>query len=80
MDYIVTKETLIGDILDHDRTTAEFFLEMGMHCLGCPASRGESLEEAWRSTRCGLRAAGRENQRPPGGKIISINVFYNHRI
>lgn len=31
MDYIVTKETLIGDILDHDRTTAEFFLEMGMH-------------------------------------------------
>lgn len=46
MDYIVTKETLIGDILDHDRTTAEFFLEMGMHCLGCPASRGESLEEA----------------------------------
>ena len=46
MDYIVTKETRIGDILDHDRTTAEFFLEMGMHCLGCPASQGESIEEA----------------------------------
>lgn len=42
----VTKDSLIGDILDADRTTAEFFLEMGMHCLGCPASRGESLEEA----------------------------------
>ena len=42
----VTKETLIGDILDMDRDTAPYFLEMGMHCLGCPSARGESLEEA----------------------------------
>ncbi|WP_195985797.1 DUF1858 domain-containing protein [Clostridium sp. D33t1_170424_F3] len=42
----ITKETIIGDILDMDKTTAPFFLEMGMHCLGCPASRGESLEQA----------------------------------
>lgn len=42
----VTKESIIGDILDMDRTTAPFFLEMGMHCLGCPSSRGESLEQA----------------------------------
>lgn len=42
----ITKETLIGDILDCDSTTAPIFMEMGMHCLGCPASRGESLEEA----------------------------------
>ena len=42
----VTKDTIIGEILDADRTTAPFFLEMGMHCLGCPASRGESLEQA----------------------------------
>ena len=42
----VTKETLIGDILDHDIETAEYFFEIGMHCLGCPASRGESIEEA----------------------------------
>ncbi len=42
----VTKDTIIGDILDLDGTTAPFFLAMGMHCLGCPASRGESLEEA----------------------------------
>ncbi|HIX66140.1 MAG TPA: DUF1858 domain-containing protein [Candidatus Anaerotruncus excrementipullorum] len=41
-----TKDTLIGQVLDHDMTTAQFFLEMGMHCLGCPSSRGESLEEA----------------------------------
>ena len=43
---MVTKDTIIGDILDMDRTTAPFFLEMGMHCLGCPASRGETLEQA----------------------------------
>ena len=42
----VTKETIIGDILDFDRETAPFFLEMGMHCLGCPASRGETIEQA----------------------------------
>ena len=42
----ITKDTIIGDILDMDATTAPFFLEMGMHCLGCPASRGESLEDA----------------------------------
>ena len=43
---IVTKETCIGNILDFDRTTAVYFLEMGMHCLGCPSARGESLAEA----------------------------------
>ena len=42
----ITKDMLIGDILDGDRGTAMFFFEMGMHCLGCPASRGESVEEA----------------------------------
>ena len=41
----VTKETLIGDILDFDLETAEYFFEIGMHCLGCPASRGESIAE-----------------------------------
>ena len=42
----VTKETLIGDILDFDVETARFFFEIGMHCLGCPHSRGESIAEA----------------------------------
>lgn len=42
----VTKDTIIGDILDLDQTTAPFFLEMGMHCLGCPSARGETLGEA----------------------------------
>ena len=42
----VTKDTLIGDILDYDIETAEYFFEIGMHCLGCPAYRGESIAEA----------------------------------
>ena len=43
---VVTKSSIIGDILDAAPETAPLFLEIGMHCLGCPASRGESLEEA----------------------------------
>ena len=42
----ITKENLIGDILNMDPTTAPYFLEMGMHCLGCPSARGESREQA----------------------------------
>jgi len=42
----VTKQSIIGDILDRDPETAQFFFAIGMHCLGCPASRGESIEEA----------------------------------
>ena len=45
MDYQVNKNTIIGDILDKDGDVAPFFLEIGMHCLGCPASRGETIEE-----------------------------------
>jgi len=42
----ITKDTKIGDILDMDRSTAPYFLEMGMHCLGCPSARSESLAQA----------------------------------
>ena len=42
----ITKDTIIGDVLDFDIDTAEYFLEIGMHCLGCPASRGESIGNA----------------------------------
>ena len=42
----ITKDTVIGTILDEAPDTAPFFLEMGMHCLGCPASRGETVEMA----------------------------------
>ena len=42
----VTKESIIGDVLDHDVDTARFFFEIGMHCLGCPSARGESIADA----------------------------------
>lgn len=42
----VTKDTVIGDILDADFEVAPYFLEIGMHCLGCPASRGETIAQA----------------------------------
>ena len=42
----VTKESLIGDVLNADVETARFFFEIGMHCLGCPSASGESIEEA----------------------------------
>ena len=43
---VVTKKSIIGDILDFEPETAQFFFAIGMHCLGCPASRGESVEDA----------------------------------
>ncbi len=43
---MITKDSVIGDILDADQTTAIYFLEMGMHCLGCPSARGETIEQA----------------------------------
>ena len=42
----IKKDTIIGDILDVAPQTAPIFFSIGMHCLGCPASRGESIEEA----------------------------------
>ncbi|MCC8111540.1 MAG: DUF1858 domain-containing protein [Ruminococcus sp.] len=42
----ITKETIIGDILDIAPQTAPLFMAIGMYCLGCPASRGETVEEA----------------------------------
>ena len=40
----VTKESIIGEVLDEAPETAKFFIEIGMHCLGCPSARGESIE------------------------------------
>ena len=42
----VTKSTKIGEILDADRNVAPYFLNMGMHCLGCPSARNETIEQA----------------------------------
>lgn len=42
----IEKETIIGDILDIAPQSAPLFYAIGMHCLGCPSSRGETVEEA----------------------------------
>jgi len=46
MQTKITKDTIIGDILDIAPQTAPIFLSIGMHCLGCPSSRGETVAEA----------------------------------
>jgi hybrid cluster-associated redox disulfide protein len=43
---IITKDSIIGDVLDAYPDSAELFSAIGMHCLGCPSARGESIEEA----------------------------------
>lgn len=42
----ITKDTIIGDILNIAPETAPLFMSIGMHCLSCPASRGETIAEA----------------------------------
>ncbi len=42
----VTKDMLIGELLQVDQNVAPILMRAGMHCLGCPSSQGESLEEA----------------------------------
>lgn len=42
----ITKDTILGDILDAAPETAPIFLSIGMHCLGCPSARGETVEQA----------------------------------
>lgn len=42
----IEKTTKIGELLEQAPEKAELLLEAGMHCLGCPASQAETLEEA----------------------------------
>ena len=42
----IEKTTKIGELLENYPDKAEILLEAGMHCLGCPASQGETIEEA----------------------------------
>ena len=42
----ITKDSIIGEVVDMDGGCAPIFLEMGMHCLGCPSARGETIAEA----------------------------------
>ncbi len=43
---MITKETVIGEIVQKGDKYIEILINAGMHCLGCPASAGETLEEA----------------------------------
>ena len=42
----ITKETTMGQMLEYDMGIAYVLMQCGMHCVGCPSSIGESLEEA----------------------------------
>ena len=42
----IEKNTIIGDVLDVAPQAAPLFFAIGMHCLGCPSSRGETVEQA----------------------------------
>ena len=60
----VTKSSLIGEVLELDPALAEFFFEIGMHCLGCPSARGESIEMA-----CAVHGTD------PDALVEKINTF-----
>ena len=46
MAQVVTEDMIIADILAVDPGNAAILMAAGMHCIGCPASQGEPLEEA----------------------------------
>lgn len=61
----VTKDTIIGDILDASAETKPFFMEIGMHCFECPCSRMETVEEA-----CSVHGADAD------ALIAKLNAFF----
>ena len=63
----VTKDTMIGDLLQIDQNVAPLLLNIGMHCLGCPSSQMETIEEA--ATVHGL---------DPDDLVVEINTFIDH--
>ena len=42
----ITKESTMGQMLEYDQGIAYILMQAGMHCIGCPSSINESLEEA----------------------------------
>ena len=46
MKMEITKETTMGEMLEYDRGIAYVLMQSGMHCVGCPSSIHETLEEA----------------------------------
>ena len=46
MEQTVTKDMIIGELIMIDRGIIPILMNAGMHCIGCPSSQGETLEEA----------------------------------
>ena len=46
MDKKITKDIIIADLLNVDQFMIAILMRAGMHCIGCPSSQGETLEEA----------------------------------
>lgn len=46
MNYTVTKETVIGEVIREDMGAGQVLATFGMHCFMCPSAQGETLEEA----------------------------------
>ena len=44
--FEISRDTMISEILANAPEAMPVFQNIGMHCLGCPASQGESIEEA----------------------------------
>ena len=65
----VTKDTMIGDLLQIDQNVAPLLLNIGMHCLGCPSSQMEKIEEA--AMVHGL---------DPDDLVVEINTFIDHAL
>ena len=63
----VTKDTMIGDLLQIDQNVAPLLLNIGMHCLGCPSSQMETIEEA--AMVHGL---------DPDDLVVEFNTFIDH--
>ena len=70
----ITKNTTMGDMLEYDRGIGVVLMEAGMHCVGCPASIGETLEEA-----CQVHGLDSDvvqiNHRLSRYKIICYNLY-----
>ena len=66
MAVTITKDMFIVDVLDIDTGCAEYFFEIGMHCLGCPASRGETIEQA-----CEVHGTNADEL------IAKLNAYFN---
>ena len=63
----VTKDTMIGDLLQIDQNVAPLLLNIGMHCLGCPSAQMETIDEA--AMVHGL---------DPDDLVVEINTFIDH--